>query len=248
MRETDHVLRYGAVCRSCVGGSRPRLSRPRLVAWPIERAPEAAAKPLRQPKPGSPVRDDEPRNSRPCASDPSCRRRQRAGWHRGERRSPEARAAAVAGRRAVLLRADREEGGARRRQRLRALARAHLRLALRQRSVLPAILRARLRAAARAHPELAGLGRDHQPRRRHRHQHARGQGRRRETEIRVALADKREFDASIVAQDERTDLAVLKIEGGSGNFPYLRVRQLRRARGGRPRARDRQPVRRRARP
>ncbi len=41
------------------------------------------------------------------------------------------------------------------------------------------------------------------------------------TEIRVALADKREFDARIVAQDERNDLAVLKIEGGSGNFPFL---------------------------
>jgi Do/DeqQ family serine protease len=43
-----------------------------------------------------------------------------------------------------------------------------------------------------------------------------------ETEIRVALADKREFDARVVAQDERTDLAVLKIEGGSaGAFPFL---------------------------
>jgi len=41
------------------------------------------------------------------------------------------------------------------------------------------------------------------------------------TEIRVALADKREFDARIVAQDEKTDLAVLKIEGGMGSFPYL---------------------------
>ena len=42
-----------------------------------------------------------------------------------------------------------------------------------------------------------------------------------QTEIRVALADKREFDARIVAQDERNDLAVLKIEGGNGNFPFL---------------------------
>lgn len=42
-----------------------------------------------------------------------------------------------------------------------------------------------------------------------------------ETEIRVALADKREFDARVVAQDEKTDLAVLKIEGG-GNFPFLK--------------------------
>jgi len=42
-----------------------------------------------------------------------------------------------------------------------------------------------------------------------------------DTEIRVALTDKREFDARIVAQDDKTDLAVLKIEGGSGNFPFL---------------------------
>ena len=42
-----------------------------------------------------------------------------------------------------------------------------------------------------------------------------------ETEIRVALSDKREFDARIVAQDAKTDLAVLKIEDGSGDFPYL---------------------------
>jgi Do/DeqQ family serine protease len=42
-----------------------------------------------------------------------------------------------------------------------------------------------------------------------------------ETTIRVALTDKREFDARIVAQDDKTDLAVLKIEGGNGNFPFL---------------------------
>lgn len=42
-----------------------------------------------------------------------------------------------------------------------------------------------------------------------------------DTEIRVALADKREFDARVVAQDEKTDLAVLKIEGSSGPFPFL---------------------------
>ncbi len=41
-----------------------------------------------------------------------------------------------------------------------------------------------------------------------------------ETEIRVALADKREYDARVIAQDEKTDLAVLKIEGGR-NFPFL---------------------------
>lgn len=39
--------------------------------------------------------------------------------------------------------------------------------------------------------------------------------------IRVALADKREFDAKVIAQDDKADIAVLKIEGGDGNFPYL---------------------------
>ncbi len=38
------------------------------------------------------------------------------------------------------------------------------------------------------------------------------------TEVRVALSDRREFDAEIVLRDPRTDLAVLRIKGG-GNFP-----------------------------
>ena len=42
-----------------------------------------------------------------------------------------------------------------------------------------------------------------------------------ETEIRVALTDKREFDAKVVAQDEKNDIAILKIEGGDGRFPFL---------------------------
>ena len=41
------------------------------------------------------------------------------------------------------------------------------------------------------------------------------------TEIRVALSDKREYDAKLIAQDEKADIAVLKIEGGDGKFPYL---------------------------
>ena len=41
------------------------------------------------------------------------------------------------------------------------------------------------------------------------------------TEIRVALSDKREFDARVILQDEKSDIAVLKIEGGDGRFPYL---------------------------
>lgn len=46
----------------------------------------------------------------------------------------------------------------------------------------------------------------------------RGRG---DTQVRIALADKREFDAKVIAQDEKTDLAVLKIEGGKGNFPSI---------------------------
>jgi Do/DeqQ family serine protease len=42
-----------------------------------------------------------------------------------------------------------------------------------------------------------------------------------DTQIRVALADKREFDARVVVQDDKTDLAVLKIDTHEGNFPFL---------------------------
>jgi S1-C subfamily serine protease len=41
------------------------------------------------------------------------------------------------------------------------------------------------------------------------------------TEIKVVLADKREFDARVVQADEKTDIAVLKIEKGDGRFPFL---------------------------
>lgn len=40
------------------------------------------------------------------------------------------------------------------------------------------------------------------------------------TDVKVALADRREFEASIVLRDQRTDLAVLRIKG-SGPFPYM---------------------------
>jgi Do/DeqQ family serine protease len=40
-------------------------------------------------------------------------------------------------------------------------------------------------------------------------------------EVKVALADRREFDAKVILQDEKSDLAVLKIVGGDGHFPYL---------------------------
>lgn len=42
------------------------------------------------------------------------------------------------------------------------------------------------------------------------------------TEVKVALADRREFEADIVLRDPRTDLAVLKIKNG-GNFPAIEI-------------------------
>ncbi|HET6376725.1 MAG TPA: DegQ family serine endoprotease [Methylocella sp.] len=42
------------------------------------------------------------------------------------------------------------------------------------------------------------------------------------TEVKVALADKREFDAEIVLRDQRTDLVVLRLKGG-GNFPVMEL-------------------------
>jgi Do/DeqQ family serine protease len=40
-------------------------------------------------------------------------------------------------------------------------------------------------------------------------------------DIKVALSDSREFEAKIILRDERTDLAVLRIEGADKDFPYL---------------------------
>ena len=40
-------------------------------------------------------------------------------------------------------------------------------------------------------------------------------------EIRVALADRREFNCDVILKDERTDLAVLKIRDGTGDFPFV---------------------------
>ena len=39
------------------------------------------------------------------------------------------------------------------------------------------------------------------------------------TDVKVALADRREFDADIILRDQRTDLAVLRLRG-QGPFPY----------------------------
>jgi Do/DeqQ family serine protease len=43
------------------------------------------------------------------------------------------------------------------------------------------------------------------------------------TELKVSLADRREFDAEVMIRDPKTDLAVLKIKGGSGAFPVLEM-------------------------
>jgi serine protease Do len=43
-------------------------------------------------------------------------------------------------------------------------------------------------------------------------------------EIRVVLADRREFDAKLVSQDERYDLALLRIDGSGETFPFLQMR------------------------
>ncbi len=40
-------------------------------------------------------------------------------------------------------------------------------------------------------------------------------------EVRVALADRREYDADIILKDERTDLAVLKVRDPDGDFPVV---------------------------
>jgi Do/DeqQ family serine protease len=44
-----------------------------------------------------------------------------------------------------------------------------------------------------------------------------------EAEIRIALADKREFDAKVVMQDDKTDIAILKIENGGASFPVIEL-------------------------
>jgi serine protease Do len=43
-------------------------------------------------------------------------------------------------------------------------------------------------------------------------------------EIRVVLFDRREFDAKLITQDERYDLALLRIENAGEKFPFLEMR------------------------
>ena len=40
-------------------------------------------------------------------------------------------------------------------------------------------------------------------------------------DVKVALADRREFEAEVVLKDERSDLAVLRIKAGHESFPFL---------------------------
>ena len=42
-------------------------------------------------------------------------------------------------------------------------------------------------------------------------------------EIKVVLADRREFTATVLREDERSDLAVLKIETGGDDLPYIEI-------------------------
>ena len=42
--------------------------------------------------------------------------------------------------------------------------------------------------------------------------------------IRIVLADRREFDATLVTTDARYDLALLRIDGGGEKFPFLEMR------------------------
>ena len=43
-------------------------------------------------------------------------------------------------------------------------------------------------------------------------------------EIRVVLADRREYEAKLITQDERYDLALLRIESSDEKFPFLELR------------------------
>src|SRR3546814_1608104 len=44
------------------------------------------------------------------------------------------------------------------------------------------------------------------------------------SEIKVVLADRREFEAELVLADERTDLAVLRVDTGSETLPTIELR------------------------
>ncbi len=49
------------------------------------------------------------------------------------------------------------------------------------------------------------------------------------TEVRVVLSDRREFDARVILQDEKSDIAVLKIAGEGVRFPFIEFEDSDRA-------------------
>ena len=65
------------------------------------------------------------------------------------------------------------------------------------------------------------------------------------TQVKVALADKREFEAEILLRDPRSDLAVLRLKGTAERFPVLRLRRFGQPASRRPRACLGGPLRRR---
>jgi Do/DeqQ family serine protease len=44
------------------------------------------------------------------------------------------------------------------------------------------------------------------------------------TQVKVVLSDRREFDAEVLLKDERTDLAVLRIDAGDEKLPFIEMR------------------------
>lgn len=44
------------------------------------------------------------------------------------------------------------------------------------------------------------------------------------TQVKVVLSDRREFDAEVLLKDERTDLAVLRIDAGAEHLPFVEMR------------------------
>ena len=149
---------------------------------------------------------------------------------------------------AVLLLADRQEGGARGGQRLRPLARAHV--ASRRSPTIPsssassadAAASACRRSASRARSAPASSSAPTASIVTNTHVVKGGA----ETEIRVALSDKREFDAKrrCAGRADRSRRAEDR-EAAAQALSVPAVRRLRQARGRRHRARHRQSVRRR---
>ena len=154
---------------------------------------------------------------------------------------PARRAAAIARGGAIFLRIRREEGGACRRQRLRARARAgHVAVG----GGVPALLRRGFRAAAGAPAEFARIGGHRRPRRRHRDQCPRGQaGHCRRDQDRLDGPPRVRCQGAAGRREDGHRRAAHR--GWRRPLPVPGVRRFRRGGGGRHGARDRQSVRRR---